>query len=108
MSDMDRQKDHWAKYFEDLFMANPLSRQLPNAWLQTTNVDPHNNKITSSNEEAFPRMSGGKSLCVCNISTDLLKTGGPAMIPGLHAALTPIWQSGSILPDWKRRLIIPT
>ncbi|KAG0730593.1 Retrovirus-related Pol polyprotein from type-2 retrotransposable element R2DM [Chionoecetes opilio] len=29
------------------------------------------------------------------------------MIRGLHAVLTAVWQSGTIPPDWKRRLVVP-
>ncbi|KAG0727065.1 Iron-sulfur protein NUBPL [Chionoecetes opilio] len=32
---------------------------------------------------------------------------GEAMIRGLHAVLTAVWQSGTIPPDWKRGLVVP-
>ncbi|KAG0721870.1 Ankyrin repeat and SOCS box protein 3 [Chionoecetes opilio] len=41
------------------------------------------------------------------MSAELLKTGGEAMIRGLHAVLTAVWQSGTIPPDWKRGLVVP-
>lgn len=37
-----------------------------------------------------------------NISVDLLKPRGVAMIHGLYVILTPVKQSGSILPNWRR------
>ncbi|KAG0718661.1 Transposon TX1 uncharacterized protein [Chionoecetes opilio] len=40
-------------------------------------------------------------------SAELLKAGGEAMIRGLHAVLTAVWQSGTIPPDWKRGLVVP-
>lgn len=38
---------------------------------------------------------------------ELLKAGDEAMIYGLHAVLTAVWQSGTIPSYWKRGLIIP-
>ena len=37
----------------------------------------------------------------------MLKAGGEAMIHGLHAVLTAVWQTGTIPPDWKRGLVVP-
>ncbi|KAG0714105.1 LINE-1 retrotransposable element ORF2 protein [Chionoecetes opilio] len=48
--------------------------------------------------------------CKCTkaaLNAELLKAGGEAMIRGLHAVLTAVWQSGTIPPDWKRGLVIP-
>ena len=45
---------------------------------------------------------------ICNISAELLKAGGEAMIRGLHAVLTAVWHSGNTLPpDWKKGLVVP-
>ena len=52
-------------------------------------------------------MKGGKAAGICIISAELLKTGGEAMICGLHAVLTAVWHSGTIPPDWKRGLVVP-
>ena len=49
----------------------------------------------------------GKTAGICNISVELLKAGGEAMIRGLHAVLTAIWHSDTIPPDWKRGLAVP-
>ncbi|KAG0711023.1 Iron-sulfur protein NUBPL [Chionoecetes opilio] len=57
--------------------------------------------------EAVAKLRGGKAAGVCNISAELLKAGGEAMIRGLHAVLTAVWQSGTIPPDWKRGLVVP-
>lgn len=37
-----------------------------------------------------------------NISAELLKGRGETLIRKLHAVLTSVWQSGTVLPDWKR------
>ncbi|KAG0720925.1 LINE-1 retrotransposable element ORF2 protein [Chionoecetes opilio] len=57
--------------------------------------------------EAVAKLRGGKAAGVCNISAELLKAGGEAMIRGLHAVLAAVWQSGTIPPDWKRGLVVP-
>ena len=45
---------------------------------------------------------------ICNISAELLKAGGEAMIRGLHAVLTAVWHSGNTIPpDWKKGLVVP-
>ncbi|KAG0710615.1 Cytochrome P450 10 [Chionoecetes opilio] len=41
------------------------------------------------------------------VTAELLKARGEAMIRGLHAVLTAVWQSGAIPPDWKRGLVVP-
>ena len=44
---------------------------------------------------------------ICIISAELLKAGGEAMIRWLHAALTEVWHSGTIPPDWKKGFVVP-
>ena len=45
---------------------------------------------------------------ISNISAELLKAGGEAMIRGLHAVLTAVWHSGNTIPpDWKKGLVVP-
>ena len=58
-------------------------------------------------EDALAKLRLGKAAGICNISAELLKAGGKAMIHGLHAVLTAIWHLGIIPPDWKRGLVIP-
>ena len=53
------------------------------------------------------KLRDGKAAGICNISAELLKAGGEAMIRGLHAVLTAVWLSRTILPDWKRGLVVP-
>ena len=50
---------------------------------------------------------GGEATGVCNISSELFKDGGEAMIRGLHAVLTAVWHSGTIPPDRKKGLVVP-
>ena len=38
-------------------------------------------------KEAVAKLTGGKAAGICNISAELLKAGGQAMICGLHAVL---------------------
>lgn len=47
-------------------------------------------------------MRSGKIVGVCNISAELLKAEGAAMICGLHAVLTALWQPGTNPPDLKK------
>ena len=58
-------------------------------------------------KEAVAKLRGGKAAGVCNLSEELLKAGGEAMISGLHAVLTAVWHSGTIPPDSKKGLVVP-
>ncbi|XP_050735881.1 uncharacterized protein LOC127008208 [Eriocheir sinensis] len=100
--DMDGQRAHWAEYFEQLYMADPPRGQLPVTGLQVADADPPIDESPPSLgevREAVAKLRGGKASGACNISAELLKAGGEAMIHGLHAVLTAIWQSGTIPPD---------
>ena len=57
-------------------------------------------------KEAVAKLRAEKAAGVCSISAELLKAGGEAMIRGLHAVLTAVWHSGTIPPDWKKRLVV--
>ena len=73
-------------------------------------ADPPIDEATPSLNEvkkAVDRLRGGKAPGVCNISAELLKAEGEAMIRGLHAVLTAVWQIGTVPSDWKRGLVIP-
>ena len=110
VSDMDGRLVRWAEYFEQLYMAAPPAEQLRAEGVQTLDADPPINEATPSLEEvkeAVDRLRGGKAPGVCNISAELLKAGGEAMIRGLHAVLTAVWQTGTVPPDWKRGLVVP-
>ena len=88
ISDVDGQMAHWAEYFEQLFKVNPPSGQLQITWLQVVDADlPINEAAPSIDEvkEAVSKLRGGKAAGICNISAELLKAGGEAMIRGLHA-----------------------
>ena len=107
VSDVDVQTAHWAEYFEQFFKVNP-----PSGRLQTTGLDDDawiNKAATSIDEvkEAVAKLSSRKAAGICNISAELLKAGGKAMIRELHAVLIAVWHSGTIPPDWKRGLVIP-
>ncbi|KAG0723026.1 LINE-1 retrotransposable element ORF2 protein [Chionoecetes opilio] len=107
---MDRQMARWAEYFGQLFTVDPPTEQLHTTGLQSVDADPPIDETAPSLDEvreAVAKLRGGKAAGVCNISAELLKAGGEAMIRGLHAALTAVWQSGTIPPDWKRGLVVP-
>ena len=100
----------WAEYFEQLFTVDPPSGQLRTAGLQTLDADPPIDETAPSIgdvKEAVAKLRGGKAAGICNISAELLKAGGEAMIRGLHAVLTAVWHSGTIPPDWKKGLVVP-
>ncbi|KAG0730184.1 LINE-1 retrotransposable element ORF2 protein [Chionoecetes opilio] len=110
VSDMDGQMARWAEYFGQLFTVDPPTEQLHTTGLQAVDADPPIDETAPSLDEvreAVAKLRGGKAAGVCNISAELLKAGGEAMIRGLHAVLTAVWQSGTIPPDWKRGLVVP-
>ncbi|KAG0725535.1 Alpha-N-acetylglucosaminidase [Chionoecetes opilio] len=85
---------------------------LEGAWklLMAVDADPPIDETAPSLDEvreAVAKLRGGKAAGVCKISAELLKAGREAMIRGLHAVLTAVWQSGTIPPDWKRGLVVP-
>ena len=77
---------HWAEYFEQLFTLEPPSGQLRTAGLQTLDADPPIDETAPSIGDVKEQLAAG----VCNISVELLKAGGEAMIRGLHAVLTAV------------------
>ena len=90
----------WVEYFEQLFKVNPPSGQLQTTGLQVVDADPTIKETTPSLDgvkEAVARLRGGKTAGIFNISVRLLKAGGKAMIRGLHAVLTAVWHSNTIL-----------
>ena len=92
----DEQLARWAEYFEQLFMVDPPSRQPRTAGLQMLEADPPINETAPSIDdvkEPVAKLRGGKAAGICNISAELLKAGGEAMIHGLHAVLTAVWHS---------------
>ena len=110
VSDMGGQLARWPEYFRQLFMVDPLSGRLQTTGLQMAQPDPPINEAPPSLDEvreAVSKLKGRKAAGVCNISVELLKAGGEAMIHGLHAVLTVVWHSCIIPPDWKRGLVVP-
>ena len=88
MSDADGQMACWLVYFEQLLTVDPLSGHLQTTGLQMLDDDPTINKTAPSTDdvkEAVAKLRDGKAAGICNISTELLKTGGKAMIHGLYA-----------------------
>ena len=84
---------HWAEYFEQMFTVDPPSRQLQTAGLQILDADPPIGKIAPSIDDvkkAVTKLRGRKAADIYNISVELLKAGGEAMISGLLAVLTAI------------------
>ncbi|KAG0717242.1 Retrovirus-related Pol polyprotein from type-1 retrotransposable element R2 [Chionoecetes opilio] len=97
VSDMDGQMARWAEYFGQLFTVDPPTEQLHTTGLQAVDADPPIDETAPSLDEvreAVAKLKGGKAAGVCNSSAELLKAGGEAMIRGLHAVLTAVWQSG--------------
>ena len=110
VSEADEVRSRWAEYFEQLYMAEPPTRQLSLAGVAIAAADPPVDETPPSLaevREAVNKLKGGKAAGVCNVSAEMLKGGGEAMIHGLHAVLSAVWQSGTIPPDWKRGLVVP-
>ena len=82
----------WA-HFKQLFAVDPPSGQLQSDQLQMLDDDPAIDETAPSIDdvkEAAAKLRGGKAAGICNISAELLKAGGEAMIRGLHAVLTAV------------------
>ena len=110
VSEADEVRACWAEYFERLYVAEPPSRQLSLAGVQMAAADPpvvETPPSLTEVREAVSKLKCGKAAGVCNISAEMLKAGGEAMIHGLHAVLSAVWQTGAIPPDWKKGLVIP-
>ncbi|KAG0722447.1 hypothetical protein GWK47_005983 [Chionoecetes opilio] len=93
VSDMDGQMARWAEYFGQLFTVDPPIEQLHTTGLRAVDVDPPIDETAPSLDEvreAVAKLRGGKAAGVCNISAELLKARGEAMIRGLHAVLTAV------------------
>ena len=89
---------------------DPPSGQLQTAGLQRLDADPPFDETAPSIgdvKEAVAKLRGGKAAGICNISVELLKAGGDAMIHGLHAVVTAVWHSDTIPPDWKKGVGCP-
>ena len=78
VSNMDRQRARWAEYFQQLYMADPPSGQLPTTGLQVADADPSIDESPPSLDEvreAVVKLRGGKAPGICNISVGMLKEG---------------------------------
>lgn len=94
VSEADDVRACWAKYFEQLYVAEPPNRQLPLAGVQVAPADPplvDTPPSLTEVREAVSKLKCGKAAGVCNISAEMLKAGGEAMIHGLHAVLSAVW-----------------
>ena len=58
-------------------------------------------------KEAVAKLRDGKAAGICNISAEMLKVGGKAMIRRFYDVLTAVWHSGTIPSDWKGGLVVP-
>ena len=106
----DECRARWAEYFEQLFMASAPRGQLQTEGAEPLVPDPPisvDPPSLAEVREAVAKLKSGKAPGVCGIPGELLKAGGGAMIHGLNAVLTAVWQTGTIPPDWKRGLVIP-
>lgn len=57
----------------------------------------------NKNRGVVTRLQCGEAACVHNINVEMLQGGGKAMILGLYAVLTVVWQCNTIPTDWKRK-----
>ncbi|KAG0716086.1 hypothetical protein GWK47_010475 [Chionoecetes opilio] len=110
VSNMDGQMARWNEFSEQLFTVDPPIGQFHTTGLRAVDANPPIDETAASFDEvreAVAKLSGSKAAGVCKISAELLKAWGAAMIRWLHAVLTAVWQSGTILPDWKSGLVVP-
>ena len=90
-------------------MAEPPTRRLSLAGVDIAAADPPVDETPPSLaevREAVNKLNCGKAAGVCNVRAEMLKGRGEAVIHGLHAVLSAVWQCGTISPDWKRGLVV--
>ena len=110
VSNADGQTACWAEYFDQLFKINPPRGKLQTTGLQVMDADmPINEAARSIDEdkEAVAKLRDGKAAGICNISAELLKARGEAMIRELQAFLTAVCHSVIIIPLWNKRVSRP-
>lgn len=73
-------------------------------------ADPPSDDTTPAPAEVVDdvtRLKGGRTAGVHDVSGNLLNARSRALICGLHAVVSAIWQSGTIPPCGKRRVVVP-
>ncbi len=109
-SDADNVLSLWAEYFGQLHMSETPSRRLSLAGVEISAPNPPVDETLLSLaelRETANNLKGRKAAGVCNVRAEILKAGTEAMIHGLHAVLTAVWQSGNNSPNWQRGLVVP-
>lgn len=79
---------------------DPWSKEVLTTRLNEVDNNLPTGKTLYSRDEVVAKLKGENSAGVCNISVELLKTGGTPMISGLHTVLTNIGEYGNIIPVW--------
>lgn len=88
---MERLRTRRAKYPEQLYVAEPSSKQLLNRRLPN---HPSTKQRILSGRGCCDKVEGGTAARVCNgVSVELLSVDTIAINRGLHAVLTIIWPS---------------
>ena len=101
MSDANGQMVRWAAYVEQLFTVDPLRGQLQTGGLQMLGADTSIKETALSIDDVKKDVAKLKKAAgFYNISVELLKAGGEAMVHELHAVLTAVWHSGTIPSAW--------
>lgn len=106
MLDVDGQRAQRVECFEQLYIADPLNRQLPTGGLQVADSPINNTHYLLMMSEIVARLRGRGASDILNISVKLLEDEGEAKVLRLYAILTAMWQSGAIHLDYKRRLVL--
>ena len=103
-------KARWAGYFERLYQADPPVVGLDVRGVTILVADHPINCGPPSlveTQAAVNRLKWGKAPGICSTHAELLKAGGNAVLVSLHAVLCSAWNTGIILTDWKRGLVVP-
>jgi sorting nexin-29 len=110
LTDPDECRTRWAEYFQQLFVAAPPATQLNTSGIAIRAADPPISTAPPSLEEVRMAVGGlksGKAVGICGIAGEMLKSGGPDIIGGLHSVLVAVWESGIIPTDWRQGLVVP-
>ena len=103
-------KARWAGYFEELYRADPPSRELPADAVQALVADPPVSCDPPTLDEvrkALSQLKDGKAPGVCGVYAEMLKAGGEAALLSLHTLICSVWSTGVIPTDWKQGIVVP-